>query len=223
MPQPFVLPATAGRTDLLAQACAFDRGRPARARTPGFLAAVAPRAARTARHESRTVLARPPGDGEPSRADRRHAKPRAADRRRRRDPAASATRTSSRKPTASRCVPACRGRKAHAAPTRSAPRSHRPGRRRAWLRTLPARQSHPHLLVRADLRSVRPHARHARRQRRPARLEPHTLALVRMSAQLIENHLFANQCAEALRLRFHAHEECVDSLFAASPSAPTAG
>ncbi len=48
----------------------------------------------------------------------------------------------------------------------------------------------------------------------PRGSSPHTLALVRMSAQLIENHLFANQCAEALRLRFHAHEECVDSLFA---------
>ncbi|WP_455731901.1 sigma-54-dependent Fis family transcriptional regulator, partial [Burkholderia stabilis] len=48
----------------------------------------------------------------------------------------------------------------------------------------------------------------------PRGSSPHTLALVRMSAQLIENHLFTNQCAEALRLRFHAHEECVDSLFA---------
>ncbi|WP_322055822.1 sigma-54-dependent Fis family transcriptional regulator [Burkholderia cenocepacia] len=48
----------------------------------------------------------------------------------------------------------------------------------------------------------------------PRGSSPHTLALVRMSAQLIENHLFANQCGEALRLRFHAHEDCVDSLFA---------
>ncbi len=48
----------------------------------------------------------------------------------------------------------------------------------------------------------------------PRGFSPHTLALVRMSAQLIENHLFANQCAEALRVRFHAHDECVDSLFA---------
>ncbi|MBU9617163.1 sigma-54-dependent Fis family transcriptional regulator [Burkholderia multivorans] len=48
----------------------------------------------------------------------------------------------------------------------------------------------------------------------PRGFSPHTLALVRMSAQLIENHLFANQCAEALRVRFHAHEDCVDSLFA---------
>jgi transcriptional regulator of acetoin/glycerol metabolism len=48
----------------------------------------------------------------------------------------------------------------------------------------------------------------------PRGFSPHTLALVRMSAQLIENHLFANRCAEALRLRFHAHEDCVDSLFA---------
>ncbi len=48
----------------------------------------------------------------------------------------------------------------------------------------------------------------------PRGFSSHTLALVRMSAQLIENHLFANQCADALRVRFHAHEECVDSLFA---------
>ncbi|KVO45009.1 sigma-54-dependent Fis family transcriptional regulator [Burkholderia ubonensis] len=48
----------------------------------------------------------------------------------------------------------------------------------------------------------------------PRGFSSHTLALVRMSAQLIENQLFANQCAQALRVRFHAHEECVDSLFA---------
>jgi sigma-54 dependent transcriptional regulator, acetoin dehydrogenase operon transcriptional activator AcoR len=48
----------------------------------------------------------------------------------------------------------------------------------------------------------------------PRGFSPHTLALVRMSAQLIENHLFANQCADALRVRFHAHDEFVDSLFA---------
>ncbi|WP_323120045.1 sigma-54-dependent Fis family transcriptional regulator [Burkholderia alba] len=48
----------------------------------------------------------------------------------------------------------------------------------------------------------------------PRGFSPHTLALVRMSAQLIENHLFANQCSDALRVRFHAHEEFVDSLFA---------
>lgn len=48
----------------------------------------------------------------------------------------------------------------------------------------------------------------------PRGFSPHTLALVRMSAQLIENHLFANQCADTLRVRFHAHDEFVDSLFA---------
>ncbi|MPT63856.1 sigma-54-dependent Fis family transcriptional regulator [Burkholderia pseudomallei] len=48
----------------------------------------------------------------------------------------------------------------------------------------------------------------------PRGFSPHTLALVKMSAQLIENHLFANQCADALRVRFHAHDEFVDSLFA---------
>ncbi|MCO1345937.1 GAF domain-containing protein [Burkholderia multivorans] len=57
----------------------------------------------------------------------------------------------------------------------------------------------------------------------PRGFSPHTLALVRMSAQLIENHLFANQCAEALRVRFHAHEiastRCSPD---SSRSAPTA-
>ncbi|AOK50475.1 MULTISPECIES: sigma-54-dependent Fis family transcriptional regulator [unclassified Burkholderia] len=48
----------------------------------------------------------------------------------------------------------------------------------------------------------------------PRGFSSHTLALVKMSAQLIENHLFANQCADALRVRFHAHDEFVDSLFA---------
>jgi transcriptional regulator of acetoin/glycerol metabolism len=41
----------------------------------------------------------------------------------------------------------------------------------------------------------------------------HTLALVRMSAQIIENHLFANQFAEALRVRFHARAEFIGTLF----------
>ncbi|KVE32470.1 sigma-54-dependent Fis family transcriptional regulator [Burkholderia sp. TSV86] len=47
----------------------------------------------------------------------------------------------------------------------------------------------------------------------PRGFSPHTLALVKMSAQLIENQLFANQCADVLRVRFHAHGEFVDSLF----------
>ncbi|KAF1025101.1 MAG: Acetoin catabolism regulatory protein [Burkholderia plantarii] len=47
----------------------------------------------------------------------------------------------------------------------------------------------------------------------PRGFSPHTLALVKMSAQMIENHLFTNACADALRVRFHAHEEFVDSLF----------
>jgi transcriptional regulator of acetoin/glycerol metabolism len=41
----------------------------------------------------------------------------------------------------------------------------------------------------------------------------HTLALVRMSAQIIENHLFANQFADALRVRFHARAEFIGTLF----------
>ncbi|SEJ05168.1 sigma-54-dependent Fis family transcriptional regulator [Paraburkholderia diazotrophica] len=41
----------------------------------------------------------------------------------------------------------------------------------------------------------------------------HTLALVRMSAQIIENHLFANQFAEAVRVRFHARSEFIGTLF----------
>ncbi|TKC81338.1 sigma-54-dependent Fis family transcriptional regulator [Trinickia terrae] len=41
----------------------------------------------------------------------------------------------------------------------------------------------------------------------------HTLALVRMSAQMIENHLFANQFADAVRIRFHARAEFVGTLF----------
>jgi transcriptional regulator of acetoin/glycerol metabolism len=35
----------------------------------------------------------------------------------------------------------------------------------------------------------------------------HTLALVRMSAQMIENHLFSNQFADAVRIHFHARAE----------------
>ncbi|CAB3773006.1 sigma-54-dependent Fis family transcriptional regulator [Paraburkholderia humisilvae] len=41
----------------------------------------------------------------------------------------------------------------------------------------------------------------------------HTLALVRMSAQIIENHLFVNQFADAVRVRFHARAEFVGTLF----------
>nr|WP_175425896.1 sigma-54-dependent Fis family transcriptional regulator [Trinickia violacea] len=41
----------------------------------------------------------------------------------------------------------------------------------------------------------------------------HTLALVRMSAQMIENHLFANQFDDAVRIRFHARAEFVGTLF----------
>ncbi|TDY54208.1 transcriptional regulator of acetoin/glycerol metabolism [Paraburkholderia rhizosphaerae] len=41
----------------------------------------------------------------------------------------------------------------------------------------------------------------------------HTLALVRMSAQIIENHLFSNQFADAVRVRFHARAEFVGTLF----------
>ncbi|WP_374992336.1 sigma-54-dependent Fis family transcriptional regulator [Paraburkholderia sp. SARCC-3016] len=41
----------------------------------------------------------------------------------------------------------------------------------------------------------------------------HTLALVRMSAQIIENHLFANQFGDAVRVRFHARAEFIGTLF----------
>ncbi|GAB7525240.1 sigma-54-dependent Fis family transcriptional regulator [Paraburkholderia sp. 2C] len=41
----------------------------------------------------------------------------------------------------------------------------------------------------------------------------HTLALVRMSAQIIENHLFANQFVDAVRVRFHARAEFIGTLF----------
>jgi transcriptional regulator of acetoin/glycerol metabolism len=41
----------------------------------------------------------------------------------------------------------------------------------------------------------------------------HTLALVRMSAQMIENHLFANQFVDAIRVHFHARAEFIGTLF----------
>ncbi|WP_433696165.1 sigma-54-dependent Fis family transcriptional regulator [Paraburkholderia phenoliruptrix] len=41
----------------------------------------------------------------------------------------------------------------------------------------------------------------------------HTLALVRMSAQMIENHLFSNQFADAVRMHFHARAEFIGTLF----------
>ena len=41
----------------------------------------------------------------------------------------------------------------------------------------------------------------------------HTMALVRMSAQMIENHLFANHFPEAVLVRFHARPEFVGTLF----------
>jgi transcriptional regulator of acetoin/glycerol metabolism len=41
----------------------------------------------------------------------------------------------------------------------------------------------------------------------------HTLALVRMSALMIENHLFANRFSDAVRVRFHAHAEFIGTLF----------
>jgi transcriptional regulator of acetoin/glycerol metabolism len=40
----------------------------------------------------------------------------------------------------------------------------------------------------------------------------HTLALVRMSAQMIENHLFSNQFADAVRIHFHARAEFIGTL-----------
>ena len=120
--------------DLLAQAHARSTAVGLRAHERPDFAAVAPRAARTARHESRTVLARPPGDGEPSRADRRHAKPRAADRRRRRDPAQHRRRGLHRESQPRRAVYRRVGGAAHAAPTRSAPRSHRRAVSPAFLR-----------------------------------------------------------------------------------------
>ncbi|RAR65189.1 GAF modulated Fis family sigma54 specific transcriptional regulator [Paraburkholderia unamae] len=41
----------------------------------------------------------------------------------------------------------------------------------------------------------------------------HTLALVRMSAQMIENHLFGTEFAEAIRLQFHARAEFIGTLY----------
>ncbi len=41
----------------------------------------------------------------------------------------------------------------------------------------------------------------------------HTMALVRMSAQMIENHLFANHFTDAVLVRFHARPEFVGTLF----------
>ncbi|MFL9865359.1 sigma-54-dependent Fis family transcriptional regulator [Paraburkholderia fungorum] len=41
----------------------------------------------------------------------------------------------------------------------------------------------------------------------------HTLALVRMSAQMIENHLFSNQFADAIRVHFHARSEFIGTLY----------
>ena len=41
---------------------------------------------------------------------------------------------------------------------------------------------------------------------------PHTMALVRMSAQMVENHLFGKVFEEAVLLRFHAREEFLGTL-----------
>ncbi|MFM0502793.1 sigma-54-dependent Fis family transcriptional regulator [Paraburkholderia caffeinilytica] len=41
----------------------------------------------------------------------------------------------------------------------------------------------------------------------------HTLALVRMSAQMIENHLFSNQFVDAIRIHFHARAEFIGTLY----------
>jgi len=40
----------------------------------------------------------------------------------------------------------------------------------------------------------------------------HTMALVRMSAQMIENHMFANVFPDALRIHFHARPEFLNTL-----------
>ncbi len=42
--------------------------------------------------------------------------------------------------------------------------------------------------------------------------QPHTLALVRMSAQMIENHLFREQFPGLLLLHFHARQEFIGTL-----------
>ncbi|MEM5372126.1 sigma-54-dependent Fis family transcriptional regulator [Paraburkholderia azotifigens] len=47
----------------------------------------------------------------------------------------------------------------------------------------------------------------------PRGFHKHTLALVRMSAQIIENQLFANQFGNAVRMRFHARSEFIGTLF----------
>jgi len=47
----------------------------------------------------------------------------------------------------------------------------------------------------------------------PRSFHPHTMALVRMSAQTIENQLFAAQFADALLVRFHGRPELVGTLF----------
>jgi len=47
----------------------------------------------------------------------------------------------------------------------------------------------------------------------PRASHKHTLALVRMSAQIIENQLFANQFGSAVRIRFHARNEFIGTLF----------
>ncbi|ACC72581.1 sigma-54-dependent Fis family transcriptional regulator [Paraburkholderia phymatum] len=47
----------------------------------------------------------------------------------------------------------------------------------------------------------------------PRGFHKHTLALVRMSAQIIENQLFANQFGNAVRVRFHARSEFIGTLF----------
>ncbi len=44
----------------------------------------------------------------------------------------------------------------------------------------------------------------------------HTLALVRMSAQMVENHLFALQFADAVRVHFHARGEFLGTLMEGS-------
>ena len=76
MPQPFVLPATAGRTDLLAQAHARSTAVGLRAHERPDFSPLSRLALRELLDTNHALLARPPGDGEPSRADRRHAKPR---------------------------------------------------------------------------------------------------------------------------------------------------
>jgi transcriptional regulator of acetoin/glycerol metabolism len=40
----------------------------------------------------------------------------------------------------------------------------------------------------------------------------HTMALVRMSAQMIENHMFANEFPDALRIHFHSRTEFLNTL-----------